>query len=389
MLVTNGEERAALAACRALHDHGYAVDAVAGRRLAATHWSRACERRLFAVDARSDRSAFADALAELLSERDYAVLLPGSDAALLAISEFRDRLEPRVRIGLPEHDAVMRCLTKGPLLKASRAAGIPAPNTEVCDSADEATRAARRFGFPVLIKPWASVNPDHGGLTQLATSLVPDESGLLGVVANCGTPVLVQRRVPSPVFSLAGVVAEGELLAAMFSRYARTWPAEAGSVSFSETMPVPPGLKRAGEAMLAKLGWQGMFEIELMRGEDGSYAAIDLNPRPYGSLELAARAGVPLAAIWCDWLLGRPLRAEEPRSGLSYRWEDAEARNLWCRVRSGRIGEAAAILRPRRHTAHAHFRLRDPAPLLARVLAGIRFGYSHSTRNAPGDGSAS
>jgi hypothetical protein len=120
------------------------------------------------------------------------------------------------------------------------------------------------------------------------------------------------------------------------------------------------------------LGWEGIFELELIQSGPAAYAAIDLNPRLYGSLALAVRAGVPLPAIWCDWLLEGKERGGMAAPGFRYRWEDAELCNLFRHLRAGRIRDAATILRPRRRTAHALFRCNDPAPLLARVINVLR-----------------
>jgi predicted ATP-grasp superfamily ATP-dependent carboligase len=370
VLITDAEARASLAACRALHSSGYEVDAVAASRPAVSHWSRSCSGRLTAPDPRLDRQGFADALAEILATRDYDVLIPGSDASLLVISEQREWLGP-ARTGLPSHDVVTRCLAKASIINAAHVAGIDSPQTEICGSFREAADAADQFGFPVLVKPWTSVAPAAKGIRQRASGLAEDAGELERMVGDFPTPVLVQRRLDGPVHSFAGVRADGETLAIAFSRYTRTWPPQAGPVSCSESLQVPPDLRdRAGE-MLEVLGWQGIFELEFVR-ENGRFAAIDLNPRPYGSLELANRAGAPLAAVWCDWLLERHSRYHEAGPGVRYRWEDTEARNLAQRLRSGKVGEAWEVLRPRAGTAHAHFRMSDPAPLLARFIAIVR-----------------
>jgi predicted ATP-grasp superfamily ATP-dependent carboligase len=370
VLITDGEGRASLAACRALRASGYAVDAVAATRPAVSHWSRSCSKRLTAPDPRLDLEAFADALAELLAAREYAVLLPGSDAALLAISAHRDRFGA-VRTGLPSHDVVKRCLSKTGLMQASEGSELSAPETRVCQSAAEAAEAAREIGFPVLVKPQNSVTPEPPGIRQRTTRFVDGEDDLDLAVQAAHLPVLVQRRLRGPIHSLAGVRADGAMLAVVLSRYDRTWPSEAGPVSCSESLQPPPALERAAGELLDTLGWEGIFEIELA-SEEGRFSAIDLNPRVYGSLELANRAGAPLAAIWCDWVRGERGPRTEGRAGLRYRWEDVEARNLLRRLRSGRVREALAMLRPHSGTTHAHFMLRDPAPLLARAIAILR-----------------
>ncbi len=373
-MVTDGEARAALAACRGLRSAGYEIDAVASRAPAAVHWSRFCSRRLWAPDPRADRAGFADALHSYLTERRYDVLLPATDAALLVVSEDRDRLSGLAAVGLPSHEAVLRCLSKASVVEGSEATTLAAPWTVPCRTADEAHSAARWNGFPVLVKPQMSARPDGAGLRQRSSRSVGDESELSAVIEDFGLPVLVQRRLQGPVYSLGGVVTKDGLVAAAYSRYVRTWPPDAGNVSCSVSLPMPPGLRESAATLLDRLRWRGIFELEMMERSDGGFGVIDLNPRPYGSLELAVRAGASLPTIWCDSLLGTKLVSEtrDARAGVWYRWENADARHALRQLRSGRIREISAVLRPRRGTAHALFRAADPWPLLAEVIFAIK-----------------
>jgi predicted ATP-grasp superfamily ATP-dependent carboligase len=313
----------------------------------------------------------------------YDLLLPGSDAALLAISEDRDRLSQLVTIGLPEQEAVLRCLSKIATFEGSEATELAAPRTKVCRTADEVREAVTEIGFPLLVKPRMSARPRGIGLRQRSSRRVSGESELAATIEDFGMPILVQRCLRGPVHSLGGVITDRGLVAAAHSRYVRTWPPDAGNVSCSVSLPLPPQLREAAATLLDRLGWRGIFELELMERPDGNLGVIDLNPRVYGSLELAVHAGASLPVIWCDSLLDDRVGSEvrDARAGVWYRWEDADARYAWRRLRSGRMREVAPVLRPRRGTAHALFRLSDPGPLLARVISAV-WGRRRSRRQS-------
>jgi D-aspartate ligase len=357
-----------LAACRSLRRAGYAVDAVATGRPAAAHWSRFCDGRLLASDPREDEARFIAGLTEIVRSSTYRLLVTGSDASLLAVSRHRERLEPFVELGLPAADVVERCVSKQALVHTASGAGLDSPETDVCADESGARAAARRFGYPVVLKPQSTVSARNGGAVQRPGSLVTDEASLEALLPEYGTPSLIQKCLDGEIVSFSGVAADGRLLAYGVSRYGRTWPPEGGAVSFARTIQPPPGLRPKVENLIGALGWQGVFELELVRHHGTHYAAIDFNPRLFGSLELITRAGAPLAASWCDWALGLDPAESEARPGYHYRWEDAEARNLWRRLREGRIWSALGVLRPRRHMTRSFFRVTDPAPLVARVL---------------------
>jgi len=151
VLVTDAEERAALAACRGLSKAGYRVSAVACSRPAATHWSRACAQRFLLPDPRESTQAFAAGLEELLDRGDYAALIPGSGASLLAISENRERLGQFTRLGLPSREAIRKSMDKVLLLRAAAAAGLPAPPSRPCASLSEADAADAVLGYSVYL----------------------------------------------------------------------------------------------------------------------------------------------------------------------------------------------------------------------------------------------
>jgi predicted ATP-grasp superfamily ATP-dependent carboligase len=369
VLITDGEERAALAACRGLASAGYRVTVVARHRPAATHWSRSCAERLLLPDARQSVSAFIAGLEEVLAARTHSAVIPGSDASLWAISDHRDSLETFTRLGLPPRDVVRRCLDKVALLDAAEAAGLASPESRSCASSAEAADAAAELGYPVVVKPVSSFRRAGGGLSQQSVVVVQDANVLARVAPAYEPSFLVQRFEHARFLSCTGVIADGRLLGLTTSRVPRLWPPVAGMHSFSETVPTPEGLADRVRRLLGTLGWQGIFQFQMLESADGRFSVIDLNPRLFGSIALDVRAGANLAALWCDWLLGGSPTPVVARSAVRFRWEEGELCHLAWQFRRGRLRAAVAVLAPHRRVAHAWFRLRDPGPLLARALS--------------------
>jgi len=370
-VVTDLEGRGALAAGRTLARAGYRVVGTATSRLAPGAWSRACSRRVLLPDPREDARAYVDALAAALAAEGADVLVPGSDAALLAISAGRGALPPGVRTGLPDHDVVLRATDKVAVGAEAEAVGIGPPETVDCADVSAAREAAGRLGYPVVLKPPRSVAVDGRMLRERRSRRAEGDDDLAGAFAELGPPLLVQEALPGAVHSIAGVVVDGTLRGAVAARYRRTWPAEAGAAAFAETIAADGDLLRRVEALVVSLGWNGIFEVELVPRSDGSYAVIDFNPRIYGSLALSAAAGAPLVTIWCDALLGREDGFKVAAPGIAYRCEDFDARHLLSDLGRRRPRAALEVLRPHRRVVHAYADLRDPVPVVVRWTAGI------------------
>ena len=372
VLLTDGQERATLAACRMLGRAGYEVVVAASEHPAPAHWSRACAERLSVVDPRRDPARFTAELESLASGRGVDVLLPGSDATLLALAGHADPAGASIWSKLPPPDAIGRALDKVALIECAERVGHPGPPTAVCGDVGEAIAAAEAFGYPVVLKPRRSVAEHDGSLIQRPSVLVPDTATLERLAPEFGTPCLVQCREEGSIVSLGGVAAGGRLLAGVASRYLRTWPSGAGSACYSETIPFTPELKETAAAFVAGLGWEGIFELEFLRRSGGELVPIDFNPRIYGSLALAGLSGVPLATIWCDWVRGVAPPSLFASPGFRYRWDDGDVRNAVGALLRGELGEAASIMRPRRRTVHAYLWASDPLPAVARAQQARR-----------------
>jgi predicted ATP-grasp superfamily ATP-dependent carboligase len=382
VLVTDGTARAVVAACRGLGRAGYRPSITAAHHPAAAQWSRYCKRRFTAPDPRQDPEAFVHRLEQVLRSETHELLLVASDAALLAVSEHRERLEPHAATGLPSHHAVERALDKDAIGRAAAAAGLAPPKGVRCDGLDEVPAAVAQVGLPVVLKPGRSFEPDTARYSRLVVVRHADDANLTEAAAAVQTPLIVQEYVDGPIVSVGGVAAAGQLRALAVSRYVRTWPPTAGNAAASETIEPPNELRERVEALVQTLGWEGIFEVELVDAGD-RLAVLDFNPRPYGSMTLAIRAGANLPAVWVDSVLGRSTGYVEARAGTRYRWEDAELLHLAWQLRRGHLRRAAAVLRPRRHVVHAHLELTDPGPFVARALRLGRVAASRVRANGP------
>jgi predicted ATP-grasp superfamily ATP-dependent carboligase len=372
VLVTDAEERGSLAAIRGLGQAGYDIVAVASKRPASGHWSRRCSTRYFVPNPWSNAEGFVDELTRIAEREELATVLTSGDGALIAISEQRERLEGLIRLGLPSKDVVRRSTDKVVLLEAAAEAGIASPESAVCLSETEARSVAAELDYPLVIKPSRSITKDGTARGGTTGALVTSEVELQACLSKLEYPVVVQRYEKRPLFSCSGVFVDKRFLAFTAARVLRIWPPLVGSFTYMETVSPPRGLVEQIAHLLGLIGWQGIFQVDLIELGRGRFSAFDLNPRVYASLALDLRAGANLPAIWCDWLLSGAGSARSTEPGIRFRCEDGEVLSFARALRRGWLREAARIARPRRRTVHAYFRVDDPLPLFARGLQLVR-----------------
>ena len=238
----------------------------------------------------------------------------------------------------------------------------------MCHDSAEAADAARRIGYPVIVKAAQPAHADGTKVTQRPARVAHAEHELAAATSDAAGAMLVQRfERPCAYLSCAGVATDEGVAALAVARFHRTWPVESGGATFAETVEAPPGLPEKVSALVERLGWWGIFDLEVLALNGDRYSAIDFNPRVFGWLTLAVEAGVDLPNAMIEALLrGRTLTARS-RAGVRYRWEDADLCHAAWQLRRGNLRAAGQALRPVRGVKHAHFRLDDPAPLAARL----------------------
>ncbi len=378
ILVTDAQDRPGLAAIRCLHASGYRVSAAGLAWWAPGLWSRECSSRFVVPDPHEGVDAYVAGLERIVRRRPHAVLLAGTDETLFAVASRRERLEPHVSLGLPAPDVVTRSLSKEHLAQAAREAGLPTPDGVVCDGYDEALAAAQSFGFPVLVKGVDTITESNGRIVRFPTQLAKDERGLAAAHARIGR-CIVQRRMEGNVAAFLGVVTDQGLLGMVLNRYVRTWPPVAGMASFSETAVIPPWLAERVGSLVGRLGWRGIFQLQMIEDGDGHMWPIDFNPRLFGSIGIARAAGVPLSTLWVRWLLGERPAPQVGRPGATYRWEQGDARNIAWRLRNGDARAALASVRPKPGTTHPYFKASDPLPFVAQCGELVAVRLRHAT----------
>jgi biotin carboxylase len=373
VLVDADDFHAALAGIRGLRRAGFRPWVLTPARGTYAGFSRAAEGRIQVPDPREDAEAFVTAAARAAERVRAPLVLPGTEASLAALAGRDGEFPPSTRIGAPPPDVVARATDKDVLATLATEAGLATPPTLVLGREEV---AEAEFAYPVVVKPVrtktrGSSGSLHHGRVQLVSK--PADLGLAAARLP-GDRLVVQPYFAGTLAAVGGVAWHGDLVCAVHQRAVRISPPLAGGSSLAETVARDEELEAGVGRLLALLGWSGIFQVQLIHS-GGEYYVIDLNPRMYGTLALALAAGANLPAIWASLVLGREPQIADYRVGVRYRAEEKELRTLVRAVLQRDLAVAFDCLRPRRHTTHAVFALRDPFPLAAtfrRLVSAVR-----------------
>lgn len=336
VLVTDGEERAALAAVRSLGRTGYRVYTCAGRSRSLAAASRFCHGAATVPSPLVDPVGYRDAVTALLERWHIDVLLPVSEQALRTLLPVRLQ-ERGVRVPFPSDEAFARVSDKGELLRSCSRFDLAAPDQHVLPTPAQLHDVEARLTFPVVVKPTRSVVLGPTGSIKTGVTYASDASELrrrLAAWPDAVYPVLLQQRIVGPGSGVFLLVWDGQLVASFAHRRLREKPPAGGVSVYSESTPADPVLVERGLRLLRDVGWQGVAMLEFKTDRStGQPYLMEINGRLWGSLQLAVDAGVDFPALLVGCALGDKPLSSGYRVGLRNRWWWGDVDHLLARLR--------------------------------------------------------
>ena len=375
VLLTDGNERAALAAARSLVAAGYEVGVDAGRRLSLAGVSRGVRPLRLATDPLRDSVAYAAEVAAAARERQARVLLPVTDASVEAILAERRQLPSSVALPLPNLTTYRAASHKAAMLGRALRAGFDVPETLVLERPGATLSRAL---FPAVLKPHRSVIGTGTRQRHVAVRFVDTMAQCAAALDGypaAAFPILLQRRVRGDGEGLFVLRWNGRVIAEFAHHRLREKPPEGGVSVYRESIALDPDLAAAGRRLLDDLDWQGVAMIEYKRdAETRRPVFMEVNGRLWGSLQLAIDAGVDFPRLLVAAALGKGVPAvTDYRVGVRSRWFWGDVDHLYLRLRNGesasrKLAAVRDFLRINPCNREETWRWRDPAPFLLESL---------------------
>jgi predicted ATP-grasp superfamily ATP-dependent carboligase len=362
VLVTDAEYKLTLGAIRSLGRRGVEVVAVAAHPRAEGFYSRYAVDRLVGPPPR-DEAHFVDFVLETIERKQIDVVLAIGQDSNLALSRARDRVRERAAIAIADWDSMQVAASKRRAVECALELGVPVPHTF--------QNAADVDRFPVVAKQIA----DSGQVRYVNSAAELPH----------GDQWLLQEYVPGEGRGLFALLDTGQEKAVFMHRRLREYPVTGGASTAAESI-WDPRLRELGLRLLTKLGWHGvaMVEFKLDR-RDGSYRLMEINPKFWGSLDLAIAAGVDFPWLAVQLALRRPITPPSYRAGLRFQWVFSDFVHAAARPR-----DIPAFLRDLVR-AENDLSWRDPRPnaweaalTLANLLRRARAGTLRHPHGKPG-----
>lgn len=339
VLLTDGNERAALAITRALGREGIEVIVGAEGRRSLAGASRYCRDSFHYPSPYEDPEGFVDALLDIVRKQRVDALFPVSDIAMHVIGPEKARFVGHTHIPIPDAEIFCEISDKYRLMQQAVVQGVSIPETIFVPDGNLNSIVDGISEFPVVVKPGCSLVKE--GHQWRKTSVCYAESRealvrLYGEKSYLRSPSLIQRRVIGEGQGLFVLMNEGTPLGMFAHRRLRERPPSGGVSVLRESIALPKTMVDATLKLLQRVKWHGVAMVEFkVDAVSHRPLLMEINGRFWGSLQLAVDAGVNFPLHLLNMAMGKieVLPENGYRIGVKTRWLLGDLDQLLMRMR--------------------------------------------------------
>jgi len=324
VLVLDANQRSALSVTRSLGKHGVSVvcaDESTSSLAGASKYCKAYE--VYSEPSRVD--LFISDINAIIERHDVKVLYPVTEVSVYTLLENQDRLNAVV-LPFPDLSTVHSLSDKGALVKLCQKIGVHAPVSEHYKNGADFKLEQRQYSFPVVLKPMLSrIKAEDGGWIGTAVTYAHSKEELQSLISNTAYyrdhPFMIQEYIDGYGSGVFLLYSKGEYVAHFAHKRLREKPPSGGVSVLSESIDANPAQLDAAKKLLSSAGWHGVAMVEFKVNNKGVPYVIEVNPRFWGSLQLAVDSGVDFPKMLHQISTGEiPERNSEYTKGQKLRW---------------------------------------------------------------------
>lgn len=301
VLVTYGWCRTAYVVAKSLARAGHTVFSCSHLRPSMTAWSRFCKASDVTADPFEDEKAFLADINELVRKWDIDVIFPGHEDALV-LRQFEDEFPAAVKLACPSLEELRTGVDKLTITRIAERAEVPAPLTLEPEK-DGVEAAATRIGYPVIFKLSRSNSAKGVFMLKNEEALVDfldSEQGLRALESD----FFLQRYHAGPVVGICFMAIAGRIQGSFAEQYVRAKSGGFGTSVFRAPF-YSDKLDEYAAKIVEATGWTGIGHFDFIQVEGGKdFVLLEMNPRPWGAINLAYINGYDFPAALVAHTLG-------------------------------------------------------------------------------------
>ena len=319
ILLLDAANQNTLAILRHLGKKGYIIHLCGHQKTCLSMYSKYAAKKFIIREPAKDEAGFMDDLVKILTAEKYHIVMPVGFKSYRACARHQDLIKKYTNLIITSNENIELAADKRRTNEFAEKVGVPVPKTFVPLSSNEV--ANLQLSFPCVVKA-----PFESGknIVEYAQSREELVSKFNAMVAknNFKSPDLpiVQEYIVGGGYGFFAYYDNGVCKRSFSHHRIREYPVTGGASVCAESFR-DPKLSEYGRKMLDALKWNGVAMVEFKKdNNDGVYKLMEINPKFWGSLELALTSGVEFDQMLVDKAEGKDIAVSDEFADVTFQW---------------------------------------------------------------------
>jgi predicted ATP-grasp superfamily ATP-dependent carboligase len=383
ILLLDAETRSALACVRSLGKAGYTCYTASIKKHAIASSSKYSKKSLLCPDIKKDLSVFIEWLENTILSSDIHTVLPMTDATIEGISKFEDRIKSITNYPIINSSTLNSVQDKFSLINHARSFEINVPETvslklKSKDDLHTLNYILEELTFPFILKPCRSAEfTNKGKIISYPKKIIHNESdyySFLSLIDIFPAHYLAQELIQGSGMGIFCLYHSGKPVLNFAHKRLLEKPPEGGVSVLSCSIPIPEDLLKKVHKLLDSYSWNGVAMTEFKLTPDGTPFLMEINPRFWGSLQLAIDSdyNFPLS------LINENYTNKHSVSKNNLRWEIGTLDHIYISIKQkGFFNFLRRLLKNefmffKPNTHNEVLRISDPMPFITEVISYLK-----------------
>ncbi|MEO5644706.1 MAG: ATP-grasp domain-containing protein [Bacteroidia bacterium] len=287
-------------------------------KLALSFYSKYCKKK-YILPRPSNQQEYFPALLKLVKEGKFDILFPVGNYSFETCVRHYDELSHYCKLLVPGIHCFDVAASKAATYKLAEECGVHVPAGYTFETREQLFNTA--LNFPVVIKAPFEMGKnvvEYAGNKKEFFEKFDKMCAVNGF--GLGSWPIIQQYIRGDGYGFFAFYDNGKCGATFMHKRIREYPVTGGASTCAISVNEKE-LADTGKRLLDKLGWNGAAMVEFKRSnDDGKYYLMEINPKFWGSLELALASGVNFPEMVINKLTGQKVSTPSHWKDVRFQW---------------------------------------------------------------------
>ena len=319
ILLLDAANQNTLAILRHLGGKGYTIHLCGYQRDCLAMFSKYAAKKFIINEPAKNEAGFIDDVVRILSAEKYHLVMPVGFKSYKACARHQDLIKKYTSLIITSNENIELASDKRRTNEFAEKLGVPVPKTFVPVSIEEVEKL--QLSFPCVVKAPFESGKNVVEYANNRGELISTFKAMC-TKNNFKAPDLpiVQEYIVGGGYGFFAYYDNGVCKRSFSHHRIREYPVTGGASVCAESFR-DPKLSEYGRKMLDALKWNGVAMVEFKKyNNDGVYKLMEINPKFWGSLELALQSGVEFDEMLIEKAAGNDIAVSDEFTDTTFQW---------------------------------------------------------------------